>query len=66
MSRLLLVQIATLPRSLLSKKYLMLQAPNTQLVQRLLAVAASSLLCPQNLSLHPHAAVEAVAVVSIP
>ena len=66
MSRLLLVQTATLPQNLLSKKYLMLQAPNTQLVQRLLAVAVSSLLCPQNLSSHPHAAVEAVAVASIP
>ena len=66
MSRLLLVQIATLPPNLLSKKYLMLQAPNTLVAQQPLAVAAFSLLCPQNLFLHPHAAVEAVAVISIP
>ena len=66
MSRLLLVQIATLPPNLLSKKYLMPQAPNTLVAQQLLAVVAFSLLWPRNLLLHPHAAVEAVAVISIP
>ena len=42
------------------------QAPNTLVAQQPLAVAVLSLLSLQNLFLHPHAAVEAVAVISTP